>query len=340
MFSELSNQIKAQLYDRATSPLFGTFAFSWVAWNFRTVIVFFSDDALTVKLNYLDSLYPSLEAYLTRGLGFPILSTALFILFYPYPAKIAYRHWQKQHALIKKIQQEIEDTTPLTQDEAQALRKATLEQHLALQSQIRNLSDVNRELAARETQLIEALEKTKHDLNESINGRVLLEQQKTEALKNLATLEKERTDLMNNIKKYNSDAKAPSSSGSRLKKPIPKITPPTESNFWDKFTTSSELKGLADNFLTFCLARDISQDMATVLYWLVVGDGRVGITKLAEQLKPNLSRIEVDNLINQLKHKDLVLGSDNIYLSDKGKAFSVSSELTTLVKQIRQRIEN
>jgi hypothetical protein len=338
MFSELSNQIKAQLYDRARSPLLSTFTFSWIAWNFRTVIVFFSDDALAVKLNNLDILYPTLEVYLTRGLGFPILSTVLFIFLYPYPAKIAYRHWQKQHALIKKIQQEIEDATPLTQEEALALRKAALEQQIALQAQVRTLSNANRELATRETQLIEVLEKARHDLNETINGRVLLEQQKSEALQNVAALEKERTSLMKRIKQYNSDEKVPSPAVvSRLKKAVSKTNKlPTQTNFWDGLTKNPDLKELVDRFITFCLTRDISQDMATILYWLVMGDGRVGISKLAELLEPNLSRIEVDNLINKLKHKDFVIGNDNIFLTDKGKAFSVSSELTTLVKQVRQ----
>lgn len=36
MLDDLTKEIKAQLYERVKSPLFGAFALSWAAWNSRS----------------------------------------------------------------------------------------------------------------------------------------------------------------------------------------------------------------------------------------------------------------------------------------------------------------
>lgn len=57
MLQELTKEIKAQLYERAKSPLFGSFALAWITWNFRAVAAFFSDMKFNEKLAYWNSFY-------------------------------------------------------------------------------------------------------------------------------------------------------------------------------------------------------------------------------------------------------------------------------------------
>lgn len=154
MLQEITTQIKAQLYDRARSPLWGAFVLAWCAWNFRTLLILFSGDTLELKISILDSIYQTPEIYLTKGLLYPVLSAVVFIVFYPLFARLAYWHWHNQHVKLKATQQKIEDKTPLTQEEANALRKVSLDQEINFQQQIRSLNELNKELTSREQPLI------------------------------------------------------------------------------------------------------------------------------------------------------------------------------------------
>ena len=52
MLDDLSKSIKASLYERATSPLFGAFVISWLAWNYRFVLTVISSMSAKEKFSY------------------------------------------------------------------------------------------------------------------------------------------------------------------------------------------------------------------------------------------------------------------------------------------------
>lgn len=149
MLDDLTKEIKAQLYERVKSPLFGAFAFSWVAWNYRALLAVLSKMSFQEKIGYFDTLYPTFWHWLGYCLAGPLLVAVLFLLAYPHPARWMYRYWANQHKELKKVQQSIEDETPLTQEEARALRKASIAQISELESQITDLRQLNRELNER-----------------------------------------------------------------------------------------------------------------------------------------------------------------------------------------------
>lgn len=157
MLDDLTKEIKAQLYERARSPLFGAFALAWVGWNNRALMILISDLGVREKLASIDSIYKSNWDWLIWGGILPMLSAMAFILLYPYPARWVYGYWATQHKKLKLVQQAIEDETPLTQEEAKALRKASLTQQTELQMQLRELTEFNRELTQRLTQADERL---------------------------------------------------------------------------------------------------------------------------------------------------------------------------------------
>jgi len=116
--------IKAHLYDRATSPLFGTFAVSWVLWNYKFVVIVFSSMEAHEKFYYISAfIYPSTQAFLLSGLLYPLLTTLAFIFLYPYPAKFVYSFTRQRQKELKEIKQQIEDETPLTHEESRKLRR-------------------------------------------------------------------------------------------------------------------------------------------------------------------------------------------------------------------------
>lgn len=124
MIKDIATAIKANLYDRATSPLFVTFAISWALWNHRLIITLFSSMPVWDKFAYIDDvLYAG--PYDTFGVGFcfPLLTAGVFIFAYPYPAKYVFEFWRNKQKELKEAKQKIDDETPLTEEESKKIRR-------------------------------------------------------------------------------------------------------------------------------------------------------------------------------------------------------------------------
>ena len=126
--NELINSIKAQMYDRTTSPLSGSFILSWTLWNYKMIFVLFSSLGVVEKFDYISGfLYASWKDFLIIGLLYPLLTTFFFIFVYPYPARFAYEFWRNRQKELKEIRQKIEDETPLTMEESREIRHAVMQ---------------------------------------------------------------------------------------------------------------------------------------------------------------------------------------------------------------------
>ena len=124
MIEDISNSIKAELYGRAVSPLFGAFVLSWSAWNWKFWLVVFSGMEISKKIDFIDgTLYSGwIQPALFLFFG-PLITALAYIYLYPIPARIVYRHSGQQKKQLKAIKVEIEDETPLTQIEHNRLRQ-------------------------------------------------------------------------------------------------------------------------------------------------------------------------------------------------------------------------
>lgn len=104
---DLIKTLKAQLYDRAISPLLGAFLMSWVAWNHRAIVVLLSKDEPIKKFAYLDKvLYPDWHAF-GPAVMFPLLSAIFLIFIYPIPARFVYEHVSKEQKRLKLSSSEL-----------------------------------------------------------------------------------------------------------------------------------------------------------------------------------------------------------------------------------------
>lgn len=138
MFDDVGKTIKAILYDRVTSPLFGTFLLSWCGWNWRLIALFLTDSSTTVakKFQYVDvELYPSNDVTFIYGLLLPLTTTAFFIYIYPWFAKKVYGHWREQQNKLKELQIEKDGKKPLTKEEAQEIQNQALLSELRYQDE-------------------------------------------------------------------------------------------------------------------------------------------------------------------------------------------------------------
>jgi len=120
---EILASAKQTLLERITSPLLGSFFLAWCAWNWRFLVVLFSDTSVTQTFGLVDNqIYPDLVTFLAHAVFFPMLSAAVYIFIYPYPARFVYAFTLRRQRETNQIKQQIADETPLTLEESLRLR--------------------------------------------------------------------------------------------------------------------------------------------------------------------------------------------------------------------------
>ncbi len=144
MFDDLVKTVKAQLYDRVSSPLFSCFLISWTGWNYKFILALISTMKVQDKLIFIDNvIYPGHNNVILHGFIFPLITALLIIYIYPYPAKITYKFYRHRQAELKEIQQAIDDETPLTKDEAKKIRSDALKMTINFEAEIERLQEEN-----------------------------------------------------------------------------------------------------------------------------------------------------------------------------------------------------
>ncbi len=125
MFEDMTRSIKASLYERVSSPLFGAFLVSWSLWNYKVILIIFSSLPVIEKIDHLEGItvYKDTFDFVTCGFVYPLFSSLLFIFLYPFPAKIIYGYWNRKQKELKELKQKIEDETPLTIEESRRIRR-------------------------------------------------------------------------------------------------------------------------------------------------------------------------------------------------------------------------
>lgn len=167
MLTEILNSIKATLYDRTSSPLFGSFAISWAVWNYRLLVVLVGEGKFAEKIAYIDgALYPNWSWVCGLGVGAPLLTAVLFIYLYPFPARWVYEFTAKQQKRLRDLRKQIEGDELIGVEEARELRQA----HVSLQI------DFDRQIKALQTerdtvrQLLESTLQEQRVASEALNA--------------------------------------------------------------------------------------------------------------------------------------------------------------------------
>lgn len=123
MLDEIFQSAKQSLLERLSSPLLGAFVLSWCAWNWKFLVILFSDASVSGTFALVDQIaFPDYSAVLLRGLLFPLASACVYIFLYPYPARFIYEFSLRRQREINQTKQRIADETPLTLEESRRLR--------------------------------------------------------------------------------------------------------------------------------------------------------------------------------------------------------------------------
>ncbi|MER0509813.1 hypothetical protein ABR850_10285 [Aeromonas veronii] len=194
MFEEVSNSIKAYLYDRAVSPLMGGFIVSWCFWNYKLILLIISDTPTLEKFRIInEGLYATYLDTLTYGIAFPLITTVGYIFIYPYPAEYVFKFAQKRQKRLSNIKREIEGSTLLSVEEARELRH---KQYMLEEKYNLEIDKKNNEIEKLKQDII-ALNKKDGTTNADIKSN----EKKTRWSPDDINLEKEEEKILINIAK-------------------------------------------------------------------------------------------------------------------------------------------
>lgn len=180
MISNSIDSIKSQLYQRAASPLIGSFFISWCIVNYKALLVMFSDNTYLQKFDYIETtLYPSVEYIIFLGILSPLTISFIYIFLVPYPELLTFKYTLRRKQELIDAKQDIEKKTLLTVEQSIAIREEIDE----LNRKFKNISDKKDEEIKNHKDYIEKQLTKKLELEDSLKAtKIELESKKNELL--------------------------------------------------------------------------------------------------------------------------------------------------------------
>ncbi len=125
MFKDVVTSLKSSVIERVSSPLAGSFILSWTIWNWKLLAtMLLGDEETSSRIQIVLTKYYDTD----HLIKYPLISTIIFILFYPVLSLSAFAIWEWIVPTKRRLKAYFEGKTPLTPDEARAHRTSLLEE--------------------------------------------------------------------------------------------------------------------------------------------------------------------------------------------------------------------
>jgi hypothetical protein len=149
MIDDLLKSAKETIVERMTSPLLGSFAVAWCLWNYKFLVILFSENGVSQTFKLIESIaFPDLWSVFNRGVLFPLISALVYVFAYPYPARFIYAFTLKRQREVNQIKRQIEEETLLTLEQSREIRLEYAQIEQKHRAEIDRLASENARLKA------------------------------------------------------------------------------------------------------------------------------------------------------------------------------------------------
>ena len=182
MIKEVTNSIKAVFYERISSPIYGTYIFSWLLYNWQlTVPLILGEDDFDKRFNSFQSNLFVEESFAWGTIAYPIVFTAIILILQPlaYRFLFIYSTWNKTEGLKKR--DEFESETRLSIDQSNQIRQS-----------VRNINDFHQKT-------IQSKDEEITTLKEGIESR---EKAVQKTLSEISDLHTQNTNMSSDLARY------------------------------------------------------------------------------------------------------------------------------------------
>lgn len=339
---EVIKSIKAFLYDRTVSPLFGAFAVAWLGWNYRVVMAVLDGSAsLAEKMSFLDGYFADDRLFQMAGLSFhviggghlvngllmPAIFTFVYIYVYPKLAQPVYLSSLENLRNLRELK-----------NKQDGLRLLTLDESRRLQKEIEQLRSKSEEEVANYRKRIESLVETINSLEDKKDSEFLSDDDLVEQRGGLfdSITGKPRTNDDDALRAKieadkQEDSEAQNSAILELQRELA-LHPLTED-----IVSDPDADELLTRAARYSLKNKLSIDMFLVLLVLALQDGVTNKPAILNILGNKLNRIELDHQLKKMTDRNLIISRGNdIILTDSGKEVAVESGITQIDRYLRK----
>jgi len=124
---ELIDSVKQTIGERLSSPLLSSFIVSWCLWNWKFLVILFSDADVSVTFALIDKYsFTDKYDYYLHGLLYPLGSAGLFVFGYPYIEIIVYGFRLQRQKIADDLKKRIAGKKLLDIDESKAVSDRAL----------------------------------------------------------------------------------------------------------------------------------------------------------------------------------------------------------------------
>jgi len=177
MIDELKKSVSANLYERLTSPLIGSYVVSWCLWNYKVLLIILSSLDYDKKIEKLDAHFsgwiwfskyniPLPDWICLSTFIIPLLGAVFYIFLYPFIAKYVFKIWQKYIADKEKIRQNVKKDIPITKEQADKLRQDIGKQSVEFENRLNDKNERIKTLEERDNRNVTRIDEKDKEIKE------------------------------------------------------------------------------------------------------------------------------------------------------------------------------
>ncbi|WP_068717616.1 hypothetical protein [Vibrio tritonius] len=168
---DLLNSVKANLYDRVSSPLSGTFIVAFILHNYKLFMAIFSDLTYYEKIKVIDKTIVLFDSffwgYVIHFFIIPGAITLIYLFTYPIPSKFFFNRYVNEKSELVKYKNQVENGVQLTYPQSVKIR-----------NDIANMNELMEKSISQKERIIASRE-------ESINNKDVLLSEKDDQIQKL-----------------------------------------------------------------------------------------------------------------------------------------------------------